>query len=290
MAWIESHQSLKDHPKLVDLCALMSWERDAAVGRLQMLWWWCLDYAIDGDLQKHNDGRIAGAMGVAIADAKRLVDALVQARWLEREPYFRVHDWWTYAGRFLQIKWKHNPEAWKKVREAYLVKAPDPPKKTIERFKEPYTNQPNQPNQPTNRDSRAREAAGQQGGGGKPPAVGPTVESGRWLPDIAHALVWLTDWRNNGADYTEAETRSAFLALSANGWMWGTTPVVDFRAALERQIQTDRQRNEKYTNSSKPGTPQRVDRSIGTTNEGKSSQYRGMGKVAGTQHPQRPAA
>ncbi len=59
-------------------------------------------------------------------------------------------------------------------------------------------------------------------------------------PTIAAALKWLEDWKKNGADYTEAETRSAFLALEASGWMWGKNPVTGHRAALERQIQTDR--------------------------------------------------
>ena len=59
---------------------------------------------------------------------------------------------------------------------------------------------------------------------------------------IDSALGWLADWRKSGANYTESETRSAFLAMQANGWMWGKNPVVDPRAAVERQIQTDRER------------------------------------------------
>lgn len=69
---------------------------------------------------------------------------------------------------------------------------------------------------------------------------------------------WLANWQSNGADYTERETRSAFLALEASGWMWGRNPVADPRAALERQIQTDRQRNNHGNN--KPNTN---DRSFG---------------------------
>lgn len=61
---------------------------------------------------------------------------------------------------------------------------------------------------------------------------------GEW--EIARG--WLNDWLKNGADYTEFETRGAFLALQANGWRWGQNPIVDHRAALERQIQTDRGR------------------------------------------------
>lgn len=53
---------------------------------------------------------------------------------------------------------------------------------------------------------------------------------------------WLADWTKNGADYTEFEARGAFLALQAGGWQWGKRDITDPRAALERQIQTDRER------------------------------------------------
>lgn len=61
-------------------------------------------------------------------------------------------------------------------------------------------------------------------------------------------LRWLADWTKNGADYTEFETRGAFLALQASGWMWGRNPVTDPRAAIERQIQTDRERKQRNGN------------------------------------------
>lgn len=62
---------------------------------------------------------------------------------------------------------------------------------------------------------------------------------------------WLKNVRANGADYTEKEAKTAWLALRANGWMWGRNPVVDWRAALERVIQTDR----KHANNSRIGKP-----------------------------------
>ena len=72
-----------------------------------------------------------------------------------------------------------------------------------------------------------------------------SVSASDFVPTKEMAEKWLSDWQKSGADYTKSETESAFLALSANGWMWGKNPVVDFRAALERQIQTDRQRTDK---------------------------------------------
>jgi hypothetical protein len=118
--WIESHQSLADHPKLYELCGLMEWETDLAIGKLHRFWWWCLDYAPDGNLGRFNDTQIALGMGVAIPQAKRLVEALVQSRWIDRQPYFRVHDWWDYVGSFLRIKYKNKPGQWEAVKLAYL--------------------------------------------------------------------------------------------------------------------------------------------------------------------------
>ena len=70
-------------------------------------------------------------------------------------------------------------------------------------------------------------------------------------PTLEMAKKWLTDWKNSGADYSQQEMESAFLALQANGWMWGRNPVADPRAALERQIQTDRQRSGKSSSNGK---------------------------------------
>lgn len=67
------------------------------------------------------------------------------------------------------------------------------------------------------------------------------------------AKSWWEDWVKSGADYTEFEAKSAFLALQACGWMWGKNPVADPRAAIERQIQTDR--GKKTAAVDRPRTP-----------------------------------
>jgi len=64
-------------------------------------------------------------------------------------------------------------------------------------------------------------------------------------PKLEWCLDWVDESRRNGSDYTKDEAKSAFLALNAGGWMWGRNPIVDFSSALERQIKTDRQRNQK---------------------------------------------
>lgn len=67
-----------------------------------------------------------------------------------------------------------------------------------------------------------------------------TSGDGNCTPSWQMCQAWLATARSGGADYTVSETKSAFLALQAGGWMWGKRPVSDYRAALERQIQTDR--------------------------------------------------
>jgi uncharacterized protein YdaU (DUF1376 family) len=72
-------------------------------------------------------------------------------------------------------------------------------------------------------------------------------------PTISMATSWLIQAQKAGADYTDAEMKHAFNAIAANGFMWGKNPIVDFRAALERQIQTDRNNSKSYgKNNSKP--------------------------------------
>src|SRR5690348_6860782 len=74
-------------------------------------------------------------------------------------------------------------------------------------------------------------------------------------PDWESVKKWLSESKKNGSDYSELETKSAFLALSANGWMWGKNPVTDWRSAVERQIQTDRDRKQKSNTNSREVTP-----------------------------------
>lgn len=126
MAWIESHQGLLRHPKTLQLANMMGWGLDETIGKLHRFWWWCLDYAEDGDLQQYNDTTLAAAVGVAPQDAKRFVEAMVGcggetvSGFIDRQPYFRVRKWWNYCGKLLQIRYKHNPKKWKKIQSFYV--------------------------------------------------------------------------------------------------------------------------------------------------------------------------
>jgi len=121
MAWLKSHQELPNHPKLLDLSAAMNWDEDLALGKLHRFWYWCMDYAEDGDLRKHNDDRLARAVGLNGEAGKRFVKAMILSCWIDQKPYFRVHDWWEYAGGWLLAKYKRSPSKWEKVRDSYVT-------------------------------------------------------------------------------------------------------------------------------------------------------------------------
>lgn len=102
MAWIESHQELRLHPKVRRLAIQLEVELAQAIGHLHCLWWWALDYASDGDLGRYLDEEIAAACEWS-GDAGRLVEALAACHFLEGEPgRYEIHDWQQYGGRYLK--------------------------------------------------------------------------------------------------------------------------------------------------------------------------------------------
>jgi hypothetical protein len=106
MAWIESHQELRDNPKTRKLARALNISIPTAIGHLQCLWWWALDYAQDGDLSKYDDYDIADAM-MWEGDPPVLAEAMVAARLIEEDVGGRrIHDWREYAGRLIERREK----------------------------------------------------------------------------------------------------------------------------------------------------------------------------------------
>lgn len=92
MAWIESHQTLRDHPKLYAFMDNLGVAKPQAVGHLHMFWWWCCDYAPEGKL-RHNDAQLARA-GEWTGEPAVFVKALIAAGFLDRQDgVLAVHDW-----------------------------------------------------------------------------------------------------------------------------------------------------------------------------------------------------
>lgn len=127
MSWIESHQKLKEDPKVAAVASVMEWNVYECIGRLHVFWWWCVDHCEDGDLRRYNDVVIASVAGVAAPDAKRFVEAMANGcgtkerpdGFFERVPYFRIANWWKFTRRFMQKRYERTPEVWKAIAHSY---------------------------------------------------------------------------------------------------------------------------------------------------------------------------
>lgn len=124
MAWIESHQKLKDEPKLFILMASQGWSKAEAIGRLHLFWWWCVDHAEDGDLRRFNDAHLAIAVELNPNEGTTFIESMSEAGFLEREPYFRIANWWKYVSHFLKRRYKDSREKWEKVEKLYSNPTP----------------------------------------------------------------------------------------------------------------------------------------------------------------------
>lgn len=171
VAWLESHQSLREHPKCKKFCRLLRVSKPEAVGYLHMLWWWALDYAEDGSLSKYD------ALDIAIGaewegDETQFVDALVTAGFLDRDgDKLVIHDWRDYAGKLIERR-ARNAQRMREARAEYDTSTDEPraahvqrtpdarvqlPTKPTNQTKPTVPNQPdqNQPTEPTENDMSA---------------------------------------------------------------------------------------------------------------------------------------
>jgi hypothetical protein len=112
LSWIRSDKALLSHPKTAHLKVLLKIELDAVIGRLHMLWWWCLDYALDGDLSKHPPKVIQDACGIPIRD-------LMRAGFVDSRPRTRIHDWWDNQGNYLKVRFRDQPDIWQRIKQSY---------------------------------------------------------------------------------------------------------------------------------------------------------------------------
>ncbi|MBN8249750.1 MAG: hypothetical protein J0L84_20205 [Verrucomicrobia bacterium] len=99
MAWIELHQTLPRHPKLIRLATKLRIPRAQAAGHLTFLWLWTLDYAPSGDLSAFGPAEISAAADYS-GDAELFVAALRETRWLDDGD--TIHDWEEYAGKLIE--------------------------------------------------------------------------------------------------------------------------------------------------------------------------------------------
>lgn len=94
MAWIESHQQLARHPKMIRLSVLLKIPKAQAIGHLHLLWWWTLDFAPSGDLSAFSSCEICGAAEWT-GSSEGFVKAIKETGWIEESG--KIHDWDEYT-------------------------------------------------------------------------------------------------------------------------------------------------------------------------------------------------
>lgn len=149
MAWIESHQSLKDHPKTRKLARLLGVSTPTAIGHLHCFWWWSLDYASEGDVTRYDEMDLAiGAEWEG--DARAFVDAMVTAGFLDsfEDGDMQIHDWPEYAGKLIERK-QANAQRMREARANRVQDTSAPRASHVQRTQRARVELPNQPTIPT---------------------------------------------------------------------------------------------------------------------------------------------
>jgi len=101
MAWLQIHQTLKDHRKLLEAADILEVPPPHMMGILISFWLWALDNAPSGTLGGISSKTIARAAQWD-ADPDQLVDALKAANWLDDNgDSLEIHDWYEYAGKLI---------------------------------------------------------------------------------------------------------------------------------------------------------------------------------------------
>ena len=99
--WIELHNELLDHPKLIRLINKLKIEKVFALGLLISLWLWASKYAQDGDLAKFGSAEIALGSGWN-ENPDVWINALVEVHFLDKTgSQLLIHDWDKYGIRIL---------------------------------------------------------------------------------------------------------------------------------------------------------------------------------------------
>lgn len=123
--WIESHQSLRNHPKIKKAARLANINEFEMIGRVHCLWWWALDYAPDGDVTKYSSDDIESAVDWD-GTPGAFYNALLQCGFnghcglLEDiDGVISIHDWHEYGGRLLE-KREANAERMREKRALHV--------------------------------------------------------------------------------------------------------------------------------------------------------------------------
>ena len=130
MAWIESHQTLRNHPKIIRAARALGVSRVTMYGHMHCLWWWAMDYAQDGDISAFDPEDIAEAAEWE-GDAGAFIAALLESARIGDKPGLLemidgrlcIHDWYDYAGKLID---KRKADAARKRDERRRDQPPTP--------------------------------------------------------------------------------------------------------------------------------------------------------------------
>lgn len=127
MSWIPSHQELSRHPKTLRLVRQLGQTMPETIGQLHLLWYWCMDFAQDGDLSKHDFADVTQAM-MSQAEPEKLRDALLECDFLDEEGgRLMVHDWNDYGGKLILEKRAEALRKKERRKKVEMVATPCPP-------------------------------------------------------------------------------------------------------------------------------------------------------------------
>lgn len=107
MAYVEAHAGLRDHLKTKKVARLLGVPKVQVIGHMLCLWWWCQEYAQDGDLSSFDVADIAEAAEYE-GDPQTFVDALLDcgvkggAGFLHHDQdtgALLINDWYQYGGK-----------------------------------------------------------------------------------------------------------------------------------------------------------------------------------------------
>lgn len=101
MAWLQIHQTLKDHRKLLKAADILEVTPPHMMGILISFWLWALDNTPSGTLDGISSRIIARAAQWE-GDPDQLVEVMKSTEWLdETDQGLEIHDWYEYAGKLI---------------------------------------------------------------------------------------------------------------------------------------------------------------------------------------------
>lgn len=112
--WIELHDGVREHPKLLKLAKRLGISKAQAIGHVISLWCWTLRMAADGDLRSFDaeDLEIAAEWE---GEQGAFTTAALGVKLLDKGRYgFVIHDWGDYSG---SLKAAHRQREWRKNKE-----------------------------------------------------------------------------------------------------------------------------------------------------------------------------